>query len=116
MISLMIATFALTQTPPATINWYPNYQEAAEASIHTGKPIFVDCYMDNCIYCEQQDKTTFKDKSVIDKINANYIPVKMKNFPKVTAFPTVIIGYPDTRIMYKKEGYHDPNAMMRALK
>lgn len=58
------------------IRWYiPKEAERLSRKLH--KPMFVYVYTKWCQDCPKMEKTTFKEKNIIQYINQNYIPVKL---------------------------------------
>ena len=84
LVSLTLATSVFSQQqsliPP--IRWY-SFEEAlmlnAERAAY-GLPtrkMFVDVYTDWCGWCKRMDATTFAHPVIADKLNTNWIPVKV---------------------------------------
>ena len=48
------------------INWESDFDVSVEKSKSENKIIMMDIYTDWCGACKEMDKTTFKNKSVID--------------------------------------------------
>ena len=59
----------------AKINWL-DFEEAVQLNKEEPKKFFIDFYTDWCGWCKRLDAVTFKDKNVVEIINANYYPVK----------------------------------------
>ncbi len=57
------------------INWM-TWNEVEGALKKEKRKVFVDVYTEWCGYCKQMDKTTFKDKEIINYINENFYAVK----------------------------------------
>ena len=59
------------------INWM-TWDEAINRSKTDSVPkkMFIDFYTGWCGWCKRMDATTFKDKSVVSYMNANFYPVK----------------------------------------
>jgi thioredoxin-related protein len=69
---ILAGTFA---TKAQEIKWM-TLDEALAAQKNDPKPIFMDAYTDWCGPCKQLDKKTFRDKTVVAFISANYYAVK----------------------------------------
>ncbi len=88
---LVIATFwsctisfgQVDQKSSDEINWM-SWSEVEEALEKEKRKVFVDVYTDWCGWCKQMDKTTFKDKEIINYINKNFYPVKFNAEQKET--------------------------------
>jgi len=58
------------------INWH-KFKEGMELGKKGQKKIFLYFYADWCGYCEDMEKITFKDQTVIDLLNSRFIPVRV---------------------------------------
>ena len=58
------------------INWISFTQLSDSLKVHP-KKVFVNFYADWCVYCKEMDRTTFKNKEVIKRLNEKYYAVKM---------------------------------------
>jgi len=58
------------------IKWH-SYKGGMESGKKNQKKVFLYFYSDSCGYCEEMEKVTFKDRSVIDILNKNFISVKV---------------------------------------
>ena len=59
------------------INWLTWDQAIAKSKLDSvPKKIFIDFYTGWCGWCKRMDATTFKDRNVVDYMNANYYAVK----------------------------------------
>ena len=80
LVFLMGTAFVTKDTNPENlpsdgINWM-TWEEAVEANKKEPRKIFIDVYTDWCGWCKKMDKSTFKDQSIIDELNANFYSVK----------------------------------------
>ncbi len=57
------------------IKWM-TFDQATAAQKKAPKPIFMDVYTDWCGPCKMLDKQTFREKAVVDYVNANFYAVK----------------------------------------
>ncbi len=77
---LLLFVFALLFNGPSLvaqeINWM-TIEEAEAAVKKKPKKIFIDVYTEWCGYCKKMDKTTFKDKDMIEYLNKEFYCVKM---------------------------------------
>ncbi|MBI5190736.1 MAG: thioredoxin fold domain-containing protein [Nitrospirae bacterium] len=53
------------------------YTEGMAKAKETGKPVFVDFYTDWCHICKELDAGTFKDPSVIEMMNSDFVCIKV---------------------------------------
>ncbi len=65
------------------IQWM-TWSEVEEALKKEKRKVLVDVYTDWCGYCKKMDKTTFKDKNVVEYINENFYAVKFNAEEKET--------------------------------
>lgn len=78
ILAAVVAPAACAQQGPSlpTVKW-SNLEDAGKAAKTQKKPVFVMVYADWCGYCHKMDATTFRDPSVVGKLNAQYIPAKL---------------------------------------
>lgn len=67
---------AQQQGPTPAMQW-SSLEDAAKTAKASKKAIFVMVYADWCGYCHRMDATTFRDPTVIAKINAGFVPAKL---------------------------------------
>ncbi len=66
--------------------WY-SFEEGYTKAVKEGKIILVDAYTDWCGWCKVMDKKTYTDATVIQKLNADFVCVKLNpEVPKTYAF------------------------------
>ena len=71
--SLWVPQYAFSSD---NVKWH-SYKEGMESGKTNQKKVFLYFYSDSCGYCEEMEKVTFKDISVIDILNKNFISVKV---------------------------------------
>jgi thioredoxin-related protein len=72
LIHISSATHALS----TEIQWQ-TYQNGIATAKSEGKKIFLHFYATWCGYCKIMDQKTFKDASVVQYLNENFIPIKV---------------------------------------
>lgn len=76
IISLLPVLSAFAPAGKKGVQWQPIAQLAAQLP-PDGKPVLVDVYTDWCTYCKLMDATTWQHDSVVQYIQANYVPIKL---------------------------------------
>jgi len=106
------------------IDFFPgSFNEALEESKKTGKPIFMDAYAKWCGPCKRMAATTFKDESVGEYFNKNFINLKidweesegisLRGKYAVSAFPTLFFIGSDGAVIQKVVGGQDVGGLLR---
>jgi len=95
-----------------------NFKEALEESRKSGKPIFIDVYADWCGPCKQLKRSTFKDASVGDYFNKNFICIGIdgetdegkgiRKFYDINSYPTLLITNSNGKLLTRAEGFMKP--------
>lgn len=67
---------AFAAEPELSVRW-ESYPSALEAAAEDAKMIFVDIVADWCIPCREMDKTTYRDKAVVQTLNERFHPVRL---------------------------------------
>lgn len=82
-----------------SINWNP-YTKGMQKAKAENKKTFLHFRADWCGYCKQMDKTTFKDREVIQFLNTHYISIKVDgDREKKIGKAYKVTGYPDNRFL-----------------
>lgn len=93
----------LTRESGEKLIWYSLGSEALEKAKDDNKYIVLYFYIENCVYCDNQD-LAFRDKTAIKLLNERFIAVKLDAnenmylfnvFNLKSSFPTTIILAPD---------------------
>lgn len=103
--------------------FHGSFNEALEESKKTGKPIFMDAYAKWCGPCKRMAATTFKDESVGEYFNKNFINLKidweesegisLRGKYAVSAFPTLFFIGSNGEVIQKVVGGQDVNGLLR---
>ncbi len=59
------------------VNWYPWGDEAFEEARRRGVPVFLSIGYSSCHWCHVMERECFEDREVADKLNANFVSVKV---------------------------------------
>lgn len=74
ILMTLLFSFALFASE---IQWQKDYVSALAHAKDANKPIFVFMSSDACKFCKKLEETTFKDASIIQRINQSYISVHL---------------------------------------
>lgn len=122
-LTLLVALFTHLAFSQGIDFFHGTWEEALELSKKESKPIFVDAYAKWCGPCKRMAATTFKDKSVGDFFNENFINVKMdceesegiafrRKYP-VSAYPTLYFIDENGEVIHSAVGGKDVNGIMK---
>ena len=59
-----------------TIEWVSEYDVAIDQSKESGKPVFVDCFADWCMWCHKMEQEVYSDPKFVQFLQ-NYIPLRL---------------------------------------
>jgi thioredoxin-related protein len=121
MLTALTALLCLTAASAhgQEVKWRYDYSAARNEAQKTGRPLFLDFSTEWCTYCKKLDVTTFRDPTVLQALNEQFIPVKLDgnrekrlvDYLKIQAYPTLIMAGPDGKILKTIEGYVDANRL-----
>lgn len=98
---LFLATISVANAQE--VKWL-SFEEALALNKKNPKPILLDMYTDWCGWCKKMDKTTYKNKVIVDYINQNFYAIKMDGEGKKD------ITFRNHTFKFKNEGrrgYHE---------
>jgi len=61
---------------PNTIKWY-KYKQGMSLAQKEGKRVYLHFYTDWCNFCKEMDQTTFRNKSVINLLNKDFVAIRV---------------------------------------
>lgn len=113
-------------SPVNTVNFHTgSFQSGMSKATSEGKLFFVEFYADWCTPCKWMDKTTFKDKDVVDMMNTNYVALKLdietpegsglKDEYSVRMLPTILIFNAKGEMIERVEKTLSPDSMKSLL-
>ncbi len=126
MLPLILLAFTLginTSTVAEGINWYKYDDGMAKASAE-GKKIYINFHADWCYYCKVMKKTTFKDATVAEYLNKNFIPIRVDTEKEkklarefnIRGLPANWFLEPNGDKIGLKSGYLKPQQLLQNLK
>ena len=114
------------QNGGAQIEWQ-TYYTGLELAKNTNKPIMIDFYYDDCMYCVKLDEDTYSDSRVISKskefvcIKLDLYETKKYNGQQITAdygvsgFPTIVYLDSKANEVHRREGYLPPDQFLEDM-
>ncbi len=122
---VMLAAIAglCTTATAEGINWYKYDAGMAKASSE-GKKIYINFHADWCYYCKVMKKTTFKDATVAEYLNKNFISIRVDTEKEkklarefnIRGLPANWFLEPNGEKIGLKSGYLKPNQLLQNLK
>lgn len=111
---LILPCQGISQTTDPTIDWKP-YKQGILLAQKQNKKVFLHFRADWCVYCDQMEQTSFKELSVVEFLNRNFISIKVDgDRERSIARAYRVKGYPDTRFLdgkteiFRLPGFIDP--------
>ena len=119
----LLASAASALQAQEKIKWRTDYNAARKEAEAKNLPLLIDFITYSCIYCDKMDNTTFVDPRVIGTSNERFVPLKINHATdktlgehlNISLFPTIVVASPDGRVIDKKVGYQDGDAMSELL-
>ena len=104
------------------ITWLQNLDAALQQADKTGKPVLINFYTNWCGFCRQMNQTTFKDKTVRQKLRA-FIPVRINTDKQkkvaakysIKSLPTTVILDSKGKVILNSVGYMEPRNFLKAI-
>jgi thioredoxin-related protein len=75
-IGLLVGMLVVSAAWAKPVEWATDYEKALADAAKTKKIIMIDLYTDWCGWCKKLDKDVYANKTVEDKLGANFIAVK----------------------------------------
>ncbi|BDC98878.1 thioredoxin family protein [Persicobacter psychrovividus] len=136
LICLLISTASFAgRGQDKEIKWISFEDAMKMVEKNPSKHIMIDFYTSWCGYCKKLDKTTFKDKDVVQAVNKDFYAVKIdaesteritykgesltyaelaKKF-KVPGYPTILLLKPEKDATSVEPGYKNAKQFTRML-
>jgi len=105
------------------IKWH-SFKEGMVRGNSTSKKIFLNFHADWCGYCHVMEKKTFRNRSVINYLDKNFISIKVdfdrekkiSSLFRVKGLPDNWFFSEDGEILGHRPGYIPPKAFLKILK
>lgn len=105
------------------LNFNTNVTYSLEAARMQDKPVFVYARSEECGWCRKFEQESFTNKSVIKKLNDNFVLVSIdvykqkeeRNYFRVQGTPAEIFLYPDGTEIQRIRGYVDTQTFLNAI-
>ncbi len=125
-LSLLSANTGNPTNPNTAINFHTgSFESGMQRAEAEGKFYFVEFYADWCTPCKWMDKTTFKNQSVVTKLNQDFVALKLdieseegsslKGQYEVRMLPTILIFNAAGEIMDRVEKTLSAESMVSLL-
>lgn len=119
---IALAAFGVTASAQAPA-WRQDYNSVRREATDKQRPILLDFGTENCFWCKRLDATTFRDPSIVNLINEQFVPLKVDGDREATlaqklqiqSYPTLVLASPDGKILTFIEGYLEPAKLMPHL-
>jgi len=105
------------------IVWY-DYNEGLTRASQTNKPVMIDFYYDDCVWCVKLEEDTYSDQRVIDK-SEQFVNVKVDLYEindydgqkitenyDITGWPTIVYLDPSGQEIKRISGYKAPDPFL----
>jgi thiol-disulfide isomerase/thioredoxin len=73
---LFLGAQSVLPSTPSQIVWFQDFEQALLKSKETGKPVFVDCFAEWCIWCHKMEADVFSDTKFV-KLAENYVMLRI---------------------------------------
>lgn len=129
MKAILVLFLLFTITSPGfsseKINWLSSYDQALGESEHSGKPVFVDCFADWCVWCHILDDEVYSNPKVI-RFLQNYIPLRIdiedqkegtrlaEQF-RIEGLPLLLVIDSNGKLLNRISGFLDADALIADL-
>jgi len=121
-LGLILSTAGLALASES-INWH-SYEEGMVLSKIEKKKVFLHFYADWCGFCRKMANTTFKDSSLINYLNDNFMPIMVNTDREpqtagsygVAGLPTTVFLTEMGEPIFSVPGYIPTDTLMSMLK
>lgn len=131
IVCLVIGAFAIFNAQnnndpvqsTSDLNWNTNFNSALSEAKQENKQVLIDFYADWCGACQQLDQDTFSDAKVKEKLNQNYVLLKvdidtnpeLASQYQIYSVPTIVIIDSEGQEVRRQEGYFPPDQFLNFI-
>jgi thioredoxin-related protein len=110
---LLITSISFAEPPKNGVHWQTDLLKAREMALKADKPLLVVFGAEWCTFCKKMERSTLSEKAMVQKINAEFIPVHLdfdRTRPiakalKVKGIPSSIVLSTDADVLSRKDGF-----------
>jgi hypothetical protein len=105
------------------IQWRLDYNAAFKEAAEKNRPLFLDVYIPNCLYCTKLDNSTFRDAALVKALNDHFIPVKVDyernpillQGQSILEFPTMAFLGADNSALSQQKGFVEAPILLQQV-
>ena len=106
-----------------SLQWSTDLNQALADAKATNKSVFVDFYGTSCSYCREMDEGTYTSPKVIEKLNQNYVLVRvdvdktptLSSKYQAYSLPTMVILDSSGNEIKRIIGYQNPDQLLSKI-
>lgn len=114
-VGALVALCAVTPFAFGQDGWRSDYESAVKEARQQNRPIVLDFGTDDCHWCRELERTTFKDQSVRQEMATRFVGIRIDAMKsphlaqalQVQSYPTLVFATPEGKVLGKQVGYVD---------